>query len=397
LGCDLRALPRARDAWLTVAYEPALTISEPISDATPPEIPEPGDTRYHGEKLDLKGRDLGAYLVDVQRTRQLGPRVVLHLRGQGKLKTTPIRLKNTSLTLYFEPPATKDDPPLVLRLAEAGPAALIELEGGSLEVIGGHLEVSDIPGPRVPHVIKVQGGDVRLFRTRVEGPQQAVPDLYSSLIHLTGSGDVTSDKVFSCTANESILVSGRVGVDLQGIGTRLMLRQTLLVAGTDAVRLRLNGCKGRANVQCLLENVTIAAQHTVLRLADAPEAGVPSDPAFFLTRNCAFLNPFRGAAAGLLLYEEEALQRGLLVVQGERDTFDQRLFFPAARVGQLPSRPTGLADWNRSWGSRGVRDTRPNLPGLLLFKPPRWDLDQLILPADRGANLAVLGIKKPRP
>src|SRR5262249_2033710 len=148
-------------------------------------------------------------------------------------------------------------------------------------------------------------------------------------------------KVFSCTANESILVSGRVGVDLEGIGARLMLRQTLLVAGSDAVRLSLNGCTGRANVQCLLGNGTIAGGQTVLRLADAPKAGIPSEPAFFLTRNCAFLNPFQGAAAGLLLYEEEALPRGLLVVQGEGDTFDQRLFFPAARVGQLPTRAVG--------------------------------------------------------
>jgi hypothetical protein len=146
-------------------------------------------------------------------------------------------------------------------------------------------------------------------------------------------------------------------------------------------------------VQCLLEQVTVAAQQAVLGLRDAPEEGVPDEPALVQTRHCAFLNPFLGKPAnpaGLLMVHGQALSRGLLVYLGERDSYDKRLFFSAA-VDRPPATAEGHAGWSRLWGSGGVRDPRPDLSALRSFDARRWPLERLIL-RDRGANLEMLGV-----
>ncbi len=405
LGCVLAGLP-ARDGWLAVISEALPVPADALADATAPEIPAAGDGLYHGERLDLAEMDLGAYLQQVEKAQKFGPRVVLHLRGKGEKTTSPIRIKGSSLVLYFEPPA-RGEAALALKLGmPMGAEAMIEVEGGGLDVIGGEVRVPDLPagaiaGLRVPYLLKVRGGDLRLYRCKLEGPRYQLPTNYRGLIHLEGSGATTADKSRSCAIVESVLVSGRDGVALEGMGIRLLVRQSLIVAGSTALGVAPGAsCKDRANVSCVLENVTFAAHTAVLRLGDAPEAGTPRDPAIVQARDCAFLNPFPGRKnkACLLVYEGDALARGLLVWQSERDTYDGRLHFhpePAEPVGRaLPDKIEKATSWAQLWGSQGVRETRLEPPLLRSFAARRWDLALLILPSGRGADLNQLGIKR---
>src|SRR5262249_43180304 len=110
LGCDLAGLPPARDHWLTSALDPSVLPPEAPADSSAPEVPNPGDDRYHGERLDLTNvTDLGAYLADIQKKQKLGPKVVLQLAGKGEHTTGPIRVEGSSLVLHFEPPARDED------------------------------------------------------------------------------------------------------------------------------------------------------------------------------------------------------------------------------------------------------------------------------------------------
>src|SRR5262249_38878228 len=116
------------------------------------------------------------------------------------------------------------------------------------------------------------------------------------------------------------------------------------------------------------------------------------------SRDSAFLNPFaeKPNRAGLLLYDGEALSRGLLVWQGEGDVYDRRLYFGARGArALLPDKPEDHAVWARLWGSYGVRRPVLDLPLTRLLGPGRWQLDRLALPAGRGADLVLLDIKKP--
>jgi hypothetical protein len=404
LGCDVAALPAWRDGWLALVYEPVIDPPEPLGEGVPPiPTPEEGDRRYHGEELDLTDLDLGAYLHQVQKKyrRKLAPVVVLHLKGSGPRGTTPIRIKGSSLVLYFEPPANKEDAPLALKPAGSSdgsdPGALIEVEGGSLDIIGGQLRGADGFGPRVKGLAWVRGGTLRLFRCKLDGPSSC-----RSLVRVEGSGETEPEKkTHACTISESVLVAPQGGVQIQGVGARLLVRQSLLVAGTEALRLNPGPrSKGRTNMSCLLENVTFAARQAVLRLGDDPTAGVPPGPVVVLARDCAYLNPFAGKSskAGMLLYDGLALPRGLLLWQSERDTFDRRLHFGAAAAGKVPDKAEGLTPWKTVlWGTHALRETPRADLVLRGFPPSGWPLERLILPPGRGADLKQLGIgvKKP--
>jgi hypothetical protein len=404
LGCDLGALPPGRDNWLTLAYEPIINPPEPLGEGVPA-IPENagGDSLYHGERLDLTNLDLGEYLEQVRTRfrRKFAPVVVLHLAGKGERGTSPIRIKGSSLVLYFEPPAKKEAP-LVLKPAGSGdtePEALIEVEGGSLDIIGGELRGAGALGPRVRGLVKVRGGNLRLYRCKLEGKSWC-----HSLASMTGSGETEADrKTHACTINESVLVCQKAGLSIRGVGARLVIRQTLLVAGTDALDLRPGPkSKGRTNITCLLENTTFAAGRAVLYLGDDPHAGVPTSPIYVQARDCAYLNPFPGkpARAGMLLYEGSALRRGLLLWQSERDTFHHRLHFSAALDGKIPDKAEGLDRWKKSlWGSHALRETpKANLVLTRLFPARAWLLERLNLKRGRGADLELLGVvKKPSP
>jgi hypothetical protein len=398
LGCNLSALPAARDSWLTIALEPSLTPPDAISDDAAPPIPQPNDGRYHGERLDLTGGDLGEYLAKMQTSYRLGPRVVMHLRGKRETTSSPIALKGTSLVLYFEEPE-KDSERLSIRLGNVDrPVPLIDVENGSVEVIGGVLRTMDTVASHVSHLIRVKGGDIKLYRTRLEGPQQSLPEGYRSAVALVGSGDPSPDKLRSCALNECVVLSSRAGIALESVGSRLLLRQSVVVAGTEGLQF-LPGpeCKGKAGMQCLLESTTFACRGAVARLGDSPSAGVPTEPVIVQSRDCAYLNPFPGkpSHAGLLLVEGDALARGLLVWQGKREGFDKRLYFTAASVDTaLPAVKEGPGPWARLWGSNGLTEARPELAWLKEFDPKRWHLERLILPLGYGlgANFRLLNI-----
>ncbi len=289
LGCDLSSLPPARDDWIRLALNPSWYPPEAPSDDSAPEIPNPGDNRFHGARLDLTLREnnLGDYLDRIQKSGQkLGPRVVMHLSGNRPVDSSPIRIRGSTLVLYFEEPTEKNAQRLAIRLGRVSePVPLIDVENGNLEIIGGELRATDLATANISHLIKVNNGDLKLYRTRLEGPQQWSPAGYRSVISFTGSGDPTPERMRSCALNECIVRSNRAGIQINGVGCSLLLRQSVVVAGTDGLQFMPGReCKGRAGMQCSLENVTFACRSAVVRLGDAPAVGIPSEPVMIHSR-----------------------------------------------------------------------------------------------------------------
>lgn len=398
LGCDLPALPACRDGWVSVALEPTLALVDALSDNAAPEIPDLDDGLYHGGKFDLTGIDLGAELEKKWKTTKPGPKVVLHLRGKGDTSTSPIRLKGSSLVLYFEEPADDKAARPMLRLSTTDPTkALVDVEDGGVDVINGGLKVADVPNARGTHLIRVKGGDVRLYRTRLEGPQTQTSGSWVAALSLTGSGDESPEKARVCAINESVVLSNKAGVMLDGVGHRLLVRQSVIVAG-DAVVVRPGAdCKGRANVQGSMQQSTLAARSAVLRLGDAATAKVLVEPVVIHTRDCAFLEPFATSKGGVLVCEGDSLARGLLVWQSERDAIDRRFWFMAKQADAAVERSETSQAWRRLWGSGGVKSPRADVGGLADFSPKRWELERLYVGREAaGADVEKLGLKRKR-
>jgi len=367
LGCPLSRLPAARDNWMALTVDRFVTPPlEPPGDPQAPSIPAPGDGRYHGESLDLTKTplDLGLHLQQQQLAHSLGPCVVLQVRGTGEQPFTPVRLrKGTSLVLHVEPPAADAKPlTFILPPGQRTPSeALIEMEEGGLEVTGAEIRLPDSRfGSTVPSwLFKVAGGDLRLFRCRLFGPP--VPPLrYRGLLCLQGSGQTGLDLARGCALNECVLTTSQAGIALQGVGARLLVYNSVIVAGQDALHLDLGAsCKDRANVQCQLQRSTLAAGQALVYLHDLASASPPQEPVVIQSQDCAFLNPFitKNARPGLLHCEGRALGRGLLLWQSDGDLFDSRWHhggldgrragaareagFLAAAVGWYGSAPAG--------------------------------------------------------
>jgi serine/threonine-protein kinase len=405
LGCDLERLPPTRDNWLSLTFDRFAILAPAVpEDSEPPDIPLANDGLFHGAAVDVNRTDLGVYLQTVQKTYRLAPRIVLHLSGSGEQLTTPIRLKGSSLVLYFEPPKEKAEPLVLVPAGRGAADAFLEVEKGNLSIFNGTVRFSDAAESRVvPWLIKLHGGDVRLFRTRLEVPPKDSGSAFRGLIAVDGSGATAAERVYSCLVNESVLVSAHDGIAVLGSGGRVLLTQTLLIAGDDALRLSLDpGFTGKANVQCLFDHATLAARGSVLRLEDVKHAGPPFEPAIVQTRDCGFVNLFgRASRPSLLRYDGEALAHGLLVWQSERDSFDRRLWFAAApAAGPLPAKAEEQASWSGLLGSPELVHAKldQSVPVRHLLDRDRWTLERLAGWKAPGADLEKLDLaRKPLP
>jgi hypothetical protein len=262
-------------------------------------------------------------------------------------------------------------------------------------------------------MLRVRRGNLLMVDCRLQGPLAFPPESYHGLIRLDGPGTADPERTTGCAINRSLLLSGKAGIEAAGAGIHCRLQQSVLVTRQEAFRLdpgrssATAASRSRLNVRCLLENTTVAAQRAVVSLADAPQFAVPSEPVIFQARNCAFVNPFPNPQtkdpypAALLLYDGDALSRGLLIWQGEGNLYDGRLPSYAAAKSASPPPAQSYALWARLWGT-GERQPLLDAPLKTRMDPAALTpLDGLAVPGlprpDRppGADLRLLGIVRP--
>jgi serine/threonine-protein kinase len=415
LGADLPALPFARPNWLALTTQPALVPRmEALDGGRFPPIPQGGDGLYHGERLDLNRIDLGAYLAEVQKRQKLAKVVVLHLAGSGKRKTSPVSVRGSTLWLCFEPPAEGAEPLVLSPEFTAAPSqdAVIQVEEGGLEMIGADVRCPDFKTALLPHyLVMVTHGYLRMHGCRLQGPVARPPDSFWGLIRLEGSRLSDWGLVRGATFNDCVLLSGRIGLHLSGIGSRVRLSGCVVVAGR-ALHFQPGAAVPAAlNMQATLEGSTLAAKEGVIYVEDVLAWNLLADPVLVQSKDCAYLNPFLGEdgkgayPATMLTFEGLALQRGVLAWQGEGDFYDPRLHAYAVGPGTdgkplRPEKPQPHAVWQRLWGPTGDRQPvlGPSPRGTL--DPEKLPLGQLALPpipgrkVPPGADLARLGITK---
>jgi serine/threonine-protein kinase len=406
LGCDVSALPALRETWLTLTYDRYVPPLYEAPGDQPPEIPTLDDGLYHGERLDLTRTNLGEHLQAVQKRKRLGPRVVLHLFGQGEAPTAPIRVHGSSLVLYFVPPLEGRKPLELVPEQGAAAPALIDVEDGSCEMTGGAVRLSPTKDASLPqYCLKVRGGNLRLHSCRLQGPFRQGPAPYLGLIDFAGSGETAADRARDCSVVDSLLLSGTTCIHSTGIGARVRLQNCVVVAGGGAFHLEPGTTPPtRLNAPYILEHNTVAAHRAVFRLSDTGPLAAPVEPIVVQARANLFLAPISGGArqSGLVVFEGDALARGLMVWQGDANGFDKQMVYYVA-AGQ--SSPTGPPQsptlWQRIWGPGGER--RPfwlDLPPVRLLEREQPKLDRLPQPSSLrlktrdppGADLEVLGI-----
>jgi hypothetical protein len=422
LGCNINRLPPTRDAWRTLTYDRYVPPPYDLPGGGPAPTIGADDEPYPGERIDLGVTriDLGEHLRKMQETKRLAPRVVLHLVGRGRVATSPIHVRGSSLVLYFEPPADDAEP---LELTAKGTTAnqqeaLVAVDDGTLEVTNGHFLLLNQKWAPLPRFLfQVRGGDLRLYGCRLTGPLSRTPDWYRGLLSITGSGQTEADRARECVCVDSVLASGKCCVHSLGVGARVRLHNSVVVAAgnafhldpgpppekwqilaallpgwCDAFRKELSWTpRTRVSSQLVLEHNTVAFRGSLIRLGDAPDfSEAPAEPYHVRAQANVFWDPFAGdtRGAGLLAFEGEALPRGLLVWQGDGNAYDRGLHHAMAPADRTPPAQSHAA-WTRCWGKAGDAEA------LLVDLTPaerKVDVDfpkleQFLLPAAARAKL----------
>jgi serine/threonine-protein kinase len=411
LGCDVRQSPPARASWLRCSYERFLPAALDLPRAqSPVDVPAVRDNRYHGGEVDCERVDLGAHLQLMHRLRGLGSRVVLRLVGRGRRPTSPVRVRGSTLVLDFGPVQDSADDPLTLvpQRHGGGGAALVDVEGGDLVMLGGRLrlpaEVRDAPA----HLLRVHGGHLVLAGCRLDGALARPPAGYKGLVEFHGSGDARPPQARGCALTDCVLTSGRECLHCVSTGAQIQLTNCVVVAAGDALVFEPRAAPGgRLNVSCQLEHCTFALKRAAVYLAET-RAGDGVEPLVVQATANVFTDPFSDAPreAGLLLCEGDALGRGLLAWQGRGNAYDvQRLaFYARPAAARSPRRKQSYAVWKRLWGSQGEVQPVLKLDWSRTFSLDAPKLGWLVLPVRRstefttppGADLVQLGlVKKP--
>jgi hypothetical protein len=403
VGCDLAALPQGRPLWAARTYDrldldpPAL----PARDAPP--IPEAGDGLYHGERVKLtRTTDLGRLLQDKLAGRPPARLVVLQVSGHGEVPTSPIRLRGASLVLSFDKPGPRAEPLILVPAAgAAGQDALIQVDGGDLDLLGVRVELPRALSAGVPrHIVQVRGGSLRLFGCHLHGPLSPGGDGYQGLLDLAGLGP-DSGPAPSLAASRCVLLSAGSVLHLgRGVG-RLRLHECLAVGPDDLLVADLGGPPPRRGLQLILEHSTLAARRTLLDLRGLP-VPEPREPVLIRADASFFVTPFEGASSATLLRcQRDLLTRSLLLWQGKGNAFDRRFpsYLTAAGAPATAAQPFPV--WARVWGTPGEQAPLVVDMPRTAFKATPMYLRQLALPATvhpragevrPGANLARLGI-----
>ncbi len=446
LGCHLDRLPSTRDNWIALALDRPLLTPEPVVDPGPPlEIANPMGKLYFGEEKTLdpvKDRhfDLGQHLAQLQKEYTFAERVVIKLSGTGEYEFTPVKIykganpRGTSLIIHvmpppvaapmpppvgqpFEKPKPGEKPkPIVLkqkhqedRSSEEPLKGLIDVENGSLELYNAEIRLRDVDYAKDLPVwmFNIRNGDLKLFHCRLFGPQAYFPINFQGLINFNGSGSADPRVVRTCQIGESLLLSNRDGIHLNGIGLRVQIQQSLIAvggSGSEAMRKGQGGgnalvlepgqeFKGQANTQLCLSRTTLGSRRACLKLLQPADQAVPTDQAILQTTECAFLTPFSEGKPGVLLGQGTALAQGIVTWQSSGDLLDPRLLYLVASDKAIPDKPQAPELWNTVWRYPSPAPREPlREVGEVKVQPELtqggkgWVLAQFAMPLKKGLS-----------
>ncbi|MCI0683830.1 MAG: serine/threonine protein kinase [Gemmataceae bacterium] len=408
VGCDLSTLPPEPLLWKQRTFERFIAQDVPLPEAETPETPASTDGLYHGETIELGNFDLGQHVQARLQTQKPGPRVVLRLTGKGRHVTSPLRFKGVEqVVIHFEQPTSagkEKTEPLTLELRPAGGAAgLIDVEGGSLEMRHARIRFENSRIALLPpHMVRVRGGDLGLYRCTLIGPLSKAPDGFQSLVACDGAG-FGGLRPTVVALRECTLQCGKPLLEVKNPGARLRCRDCLLYALGDVWQVDLSTlATSRPDIIASFENNTIAHRQAFVnfRCYEGPSRCLP---VVVQTQANYFLDPFpeEPRQATLVKLSGESLARGLLLWQGKGNVLARDRLPAYYAAFDAPVGKQTFKDWEQLTGPAGETDAlHVDAIAAKSFTPDQPPYDRLLLPpAVRlepapGADLAKLGLVK---
>lgn len=374
LGCETAGVPTGPIAWLKRTFSPpeAAVIPLPTAFAVP-----------GAERLDLNKIDLGKHLAARFADTKPAARIVLHLTGQGERATSPIRVKGgTQLVLYFEPAKGK---PLTLTphpQAAAAVEALIDVEDTGLEIINGRFRLENsrfAPGPQ--RLVRIRNGSLRLASCSLVGPMRKGPKEYLGLI------DLQAGATDALAINESVLISDKKLIMIQGSTSAMRIKQSLLASGGDGLQVKAPPAESSASHHWLWEESTFAFAGDLIDAGELMPVAASAPALSIQSQGNLFLTPFqdKSRASFLLRCRGDWLLEGSMLWRGKNDAFDHKRLAGYVTLADRESALATFPQWLNLWGAIGEQQP-------LLFDAPTSAAE--LLSVDDPPPLARFGLPK---
>lgn len=346
------------------------TAPAPKGDATPvagaPEVFDVTTSPWVG--------DLGRFVADRITAGATVLRIVV--RGAGPFEMTPIRLpEGTSLSITVDPPAVVGAPPLFWKPRPGVVAeSLIDARGADVVLSGVRLNLDGTS--KVQHLIRSEGGQLLLSGCNLTSFGAPVPSgamiafrAATSLPLLTRPGapfPTTNRPV--CRLVDCIILTGGDAVSAEVARGLVSLDNCLIACGGRALALRPQKVRRDLfEADLWLDRCTLAAERSIVDLGPwGGWRGGPDRPWLVSSRRCAFVDSFARPLrqTPLLFADLEALARGVLFWQAERDAYELARFATTVPTFIPGSRgPDVRRMWIDLWGSHHVVNVIGPLPG----------------------------------
>lgn len=405
IGVDFRRLPpepypwaSRRLDWARHNYDGVDLPDIPFPDAGKPEIPSANPEVYSGEVIDLAQLDLARFDLahhlhsQIRASKKRPERIVVHIKGKGTVRSSPLRFERMHVALYFDNLKTLNSSLDWIGLQLGTPEPMVQIDQGTLEIIGARMRLAaaSLNSAQTPVVVRAVDSDLHLSNCRIDGPVGS-SETFRALVQVQGPGTASLKQL---TLKECILCGGASLVELKGQGIGVRAKHNLFIAAGDVFTLAPGSLVSpRPDVFLTLEFNTFAWKQSLLHLAGTmSEDSLPfHHPMLVQAAGNYHLSPF-GGVAPILRGNSEFIQRDMLLWQGKNNIFDLNSL-------QSFDAPHPIA-WPQLWGKAATQNSKwiDTTRGLATFHLDAPNYQLLTLPKNisltpaPGANFKRLGL-----
>ena len=320
-------------------------------------------------ELDLSKKDLGKHLAETDWPD--GTLVIA--TGQGVCLSSPIRVKNKSLTIQFHQNRSNPlflSPKMPRRLVEkstvAEDDAFITVEQGKIELKQVAVRMTDSSRLSVPTwFLKVIDGSFSIKNSSVRGPIVGNTRV-RGLINWTKSNEASAPKKSPAIKTkskrqvgiifDSILSSTGFLIKADMPQRALFLNNNLLVALDDLLEIDLTSGQSNLDASVVMTHCTLSATKTFFRVLGRDMKGTAGSPLNFFVDESVFGQPVvagsRTPTPTLLAADQLLIQQKQIEWWGGLNGHSNQIFtFLNSAENANPKRQSFDVSWLGVWGS----------------------------------------------
>ena len=333
--------------------------------------------------VDLTKQDLGRFLNKTK----LPPHALIVAEGFGRRKITPFSITDRAVRIEFRNKG--GDAPLRLVAAakkrssggESSSNALMTINGGRLEIVGGVFEMSAAANrPSFDWFMDARHGGFSIEHCYVSARSNDSARKPGLIRWQDGTDDELATPPRSGVIRDSFLVASGTVIQAQMRLRQLFVDNTILATPGTIFSLKVGGRSANPPSSIVLQNSTLSAATNFFEISAAsPQDSRSAALGIFADQTIFGTPPHTDsvAAAPILFADRSATAHGPVAWIGDHNGYsDEIKNFVVTDTGNLSDTSDFKLGWIETWGQDNIRSPLAK-PGGVLFAAPLPGLEQL--------------------